>query len=355
MSRVQRKQCEDGALLWATQVQSAPSTSADTGPSSRTLTFGFLHCRVLAGSRRGKPKPVPGAVAAASPVRRQHTAPLAPSAQRNNPHCPRLRAPKPRRPTHRQGWSALPADRVREGGCHVQPLPSRTDDVRRAPHASRTTSPRYGSRSLDRASWAGAQISDADTRPAALYRTRGHQGGPDSGEHSDSAHAERQGALAASVMSRVQTPSASTGTPGDRKCADPDCDLDCGKRHLDTKRAFTEAEARHLFSVVETPTTPTSRPAAVPVRHRRPYPRSPGGSLVERRRPHRWNRSGTRHQDPSSRPDPEPVRRAGGLPRAARTGLGNVWPRIRDNALREQARTASRGRQCAQGGPRRTR
>jgi site-specific recombinase XerD len=65
------------------------------------------------------------------------------------------------------------------------------------------------------------------------------------------AHAERQGALAASVMSRVQTPSASTGTPGDRKCVDPDCDLDCGKRHLDTKRAFTEAEARHLFSVVE--------------------------------------------------------------------------------------------------------
>ena len=65
------------------------------------------------------------------------------------------------------------------------------------------------------------------------------------------AHAERQGALAASVMSRVQTPSASAGTPGDRKCADPDCDLDCGKRHLDTKRAFTEAEARHLFNVVE--------------------------------------------------------------------------------------------------------
>ena len=28
--------------------------------------------------------------------------------------------------------------------------------------------------------------------------------------------------------------------------------MDCGKRHLDTKRAFTEAEARHLFSVVAT-------------------------------------------------------------------------------------------------------
>ena len=66
------------------------------------------------------------------------------------------------------------------------------------------------------------------------------------------AHAERQGAIAASVMGRVRTPSADVGTPGDRKCTDPDCDLDCGKRHLDTKRAFTEAEVRRLFSVAET-------------------------------------------------------------------------------------------------------
>jgi len=65
------------------------------------------------------------------------------------------------------------------------------------------------------------------------------------------AHAERQGAIAASVMSRVQTPSANAGTAGDRKCLDPDCDLDCGKRHLDTRRALTEAEARRLFSVAD--------------------------------------------------------------------------------------------------------
>ena len=61
------------------------------------------------------------------------------------------------------------------------------------------------------------------------------------------AHAERHGAIAASVMGRVQTPSPSVGSAGDRKCLDPDCDLDCGKRHLDTRRAFTEAEARRLF------------------------------------------------------------------------------------------------------------
>lgn len=61
-------------------------------------------------------------------------------------------------------------------------------------------------------------------------------------------HAERQGAIPASVMSRVQTPSADIGTKGDRKCLDPDCDQDCGKRHLDTRRAFTEAEVRRLFN-----------------------------------------------------------------------------------------------------------
>ena len=61
-------------------------------------------------------------------------------------------------------------------------------------------------------------------------------------------HAERQGAIPASVMSRVQTPSAGVGTKGDRKCLDSDCDLDCGKRHLDTRRAFTEPEVHRLFS-----------------------------------------------------------------------------------------------------------
>ena len=65
------------------------------------------------------------------------------------------------------------------------------------------------------------------------------------------AHAERQGAIAASVMSRVQTPAPSAGSAGDRKCLDPDCDLDCGKRHLDTRRAFTPAEVRRLFAAAE--------------------------------------------------------------------------------------------------------
>lgn len=60
-------------------------------------------------------------------------------------------------------------------------------------------------------------------------------------------HAERHGAIPASVMSRVQTPSAAVGTKGDRKCVNPDCDLGCGKRHLDTKRAFTDAEIQRLF------------------------------------------------------------------------------------------------------------
>lgn len=65
------------------------------------------------------------------------------------------------------------------------------------------------------------------------------------------AHSERQGAIAASVMGRVQTPSASIGSSGDRKCLDPDCDLDCGRRHLDTRRAFTEPEVRRLFAAAD--------------------------------------------------------------------------------------------------------
>ena len=55
--------------------------------------------------------------------------------------------------------------------------------------------------------------------------------------------AERRTAIPASVISRVETPGATPGSPGDRKCTDPDCDYDCGKRHLDTKRAFTPTEA----------------------------------------------------------------------------------------------------------------
>ncbi|WP_269305839.1 tyrosine-type recombinase/integrase [Aeromicrobium sp. HA] len=55
--------------------------------------------------------------------------------------------------------------------------------------------------------------------------------------------AERRGAIASSVMHRVKTPGAKPGSTGDRKCTDPECDFDCGKRHLDTERAFTHAEA----------------------------------------------------------------------------------------------------------------
>ena len=55
--------------------------------------------------------------------------------------------------------------------------------------------------------------------------------------------AERRGAIASSVMHRVKTPGAKPGSSGDRKCTDADCDYDCGKRHLDTDRAFTRAEA----------------------------------------------------------------------------------------------------------------
>lgn len=55
--------------------------------------------------------------------------------------------------------------------------------------------------------------------------------------------AERRGAIASSVMHRVKTPGAKPGSTGDRKCTDLECDYDCGKRHLDTERAFTHAEA----------------------------------------------------------------------------------------------------------------
>ena len=93
----------------------APSTSADTGPRSLTLTFGVLHCRVLAGSHGGKPKPVPGAVAAASPVRRQHTAhhsrQCSTGAKRTGPRQ-RDQAEAAHPPA---GMVAQPADRLREG------------------------------------------------------------------------------------------------------------------------------------------------------------------------------------------------------------------------------------------------
>ncbi|QCX26424.1 tyrosine-type recombinase/integrase [Nocardioides jishulii] len=63
--------------------------------------------------------------------------------------------------------------------------------------------------------------------------------------------AERRGAIPASVMHRVKTPNPKPGSVGDRKCRDEDCDLDCGKRHLDTERAFTAAEAIKVQAVAD--------------------------------------------------------------------------------------------------------
>lgn len=63
--------------------------------------------------------------------------------------------------------------------------------------------------------------------------------------------AERKGAIAASVMPRVKTPGAKPGSTGDRKCQDSECDMECGRRHLDTERAFTEAEAEAVARAAE--------------------------------------------------------------------------------------------------------
>lgn len=64
--------------------------------------------------------------------------------------------------------------------------------------------------------------------------------------------AERRSAIPASVMHRVKTPGAKPGSAGDRKCADPECDYDCGKRHLDTRRAFTQGEAVAVLAAADT-------------------------------------------------------------------------------------------------------
>lgn len=63
--------------------------------------------------------------------------------------------------------------------------------------------------------------------------------------------AERRGAIPASVMHRAKTPKAKAGSLGDRKCTDPECDLDCGKRHLDTRRAFTQSEVATVLDVAD--------------------------------------------------------------------------------------------------------
>lgn len=64
--------------------------------------------------------------------------------------------------------------------------------------------------------------------------------------------AERRGAIPASVMHRVHTPGVKPGSAGDRKCRNEDCDFDCGKRHLDTRRAFTPDEAATVQHVADT-------------------------------------------------------------------------------------------------------
>jgi integrase len=63
--------------------------------------------------------------------------------------------------------------------------------------------------------------------------------------------AERRGAIPASVMHRVRTPRAKPGSNGDNRCADAECDLDCGKRHLDTRRAFTQTEAVAVLAAAD--------------------------------------------------------------------------------------------------------
>ena len=65
------------------------------------------------------------------------------------------------------------------------------------------------------------------------------------------AHSERQGAIAASVMGRVQTPARASARPATGSASIPTVTSTAGRRHLDTRRAFTEPEARRLFAAVD--------------------------------------------------------------------------------------------------------
>ena len=65
------------------------------------------------------------------------------------------------------------------------------------------------------------------------------------------AMAERTGAISASVMPRAATPKPKPGSTGDRRCTDAECDHDCGRRHLDTDRAFTKAEAVRVLATAD--------------------------------------------------------------------------------------------------------
>lgn len=64
--------------------------------------------------------------------------------------------------------------------------------------------------------------------------------------------AEDRDAVPASVMHRVRRQKAKAGSAGDNRCNDPDCDFDCNKRHLDTRRAFTEEEAARVLAASDT-------------------------------------------------------------------------------------------------------
>lgn len=64
--------------------------------------------------------------------------------------------------------------------------------------------------------------------------------------------AERRGAIVASVMHRAKTPRAKPGSVGaTRRCRDEDCDYDCGRSHLDTRRAFNADEAGRVLDAAE--------------------------------------------------------------------------------------------------------
>lgn len=65
--------------------------------------------------------------------------------------------------------------------------------------------------------------------------------------------AARRGAIPASVIRthEISTPDAKAGATGDRHCTDSECDYDCGRRHLDTDRAFTLEEVSRVLVAAE--------------------------------------------------------------------------------------------------------
>lgn len=66
------------------------------------------------------------------------------------------------------------------------------------------------------------------------------------------AMAEEGGAIEVSKIARVRTPGASAGSAGaERMCRDPECDLDCGKRHSGVGKAFTPDQWLTLSDVLQ--------------------------------------------------------------------------------------------------------